>query len=143
MTRGRMSFAGERGRTSRGVAGALAVAVGVTLGLASCSADPPGPAAAAKALAAALASGKFTSAPLTSADASTAATQRTAAYEHLDPWKPAVAVVSSTVDPKDKDSATAVLRYTWDLDASADDWTYETHARLTRGDDDSWLAAWS
>ena len=113
------------------------------LGLASCSADPPGPEAASKALAAALASGKFTSAPLTSADASTAAAQWAAAYKGLEPWKPAVALESSTVDQKDKDSATAVLRFTWDVDDSADDWTYETHAKLTRGDDDAWLAAWS
>ena len=106
-----MSFAGERGRTSRGVAGALAVAVGVSLGLASCSSEPPGPEAAAKALAAALESGKFTSAPLTSADASTAGTQWAAAFESLDPWKPAVELASSTVEGEEKDSATAVHPY--------------------------------
>ncbi|WP_081680713.1 penicillin-binding transpeptidase domain-containing protein [Cellulomonas sp. URHD0024] len=138
-----MTFAGERSRALRGAAGALAAAVGLTLGLAACSADPPGPEAASKALAAALSSGKFTSAPLAPADASTAASQWAAAYKGLDPWKPTVAVASSTVDAKDKDAATAVLRFTWDVDASDQDWTYETHARLTRGDDDLWRASWS
>jgi len=138
-----MSFAGERGRPSRGVAAALAVAAGALPGAPACSPHPPGPAAASKALAVALTSGKFASAPLTSTDASTAAGQWAAVYKGLEPWKPAVALESSTVDKKDKDAATAVLRFTWDVDDSADDWTYETHAKLTRGDDDAWVAAWS
>ncbi|WP_051640013.1 penicillin-binding transpeptidase domain-containing protein [Cellulomonas sp. URHE0023] len=129
--------------TSRGVAGTLAAALGVMLGATACSADPPGPEAASKALAAALASGTFTSAPLTTTDAGTAKAQWAAAYEGLDPWTPAVALESTAVDEKDKDSATAVLRFTWDVDDSTDDWTYETHARLTRGEDDAWTAAWS
>ncbi|WP_426593665.1 penicillin-binding transpeptidase domain-containing protein [Cellulomonas sp. McL0617] len=131
-----------QGWTRRGVAGAFAAVVGVTL-LAACTSDPPGPEAASKALAAALASGKFGSAPLASTDASTAATQWAAAYKGLDPWTPTVAVESSTVDPKAKDSATAVLKFTWDVDASDKDWTYQTRAKLTRGKDDTWRAAWS
>lgn len=138
-----MTFAGERGRASRGVAGALVAAVGLTLALASCSADPPGPQKASEALAAALQSGKFTSAPLTSADATTAATQWATAYEGLDPWKPKVELESATVDEKDEDSAIALMRFTWDVDDSDQDWVYETHAKLTRGGDGAWQATWS
>ena len=35
----------------------------------------------------------------------------------------------TTVDEKDEDSATATLRFTWDVDDSDADWTYETHAQ--------------
>jgi len=138
-----MTFAGGRRRVTRAVAGAMVVSVGLLLGLTACSPEPPGPDDASKALAAALSSGKFTSAPLTSSDATTAAAQWAAAYEGLQPWKPKVELASSTVDEKDEDSATATLRFTWDVDDSDADWTYETHAKLTRADDDTWQAAWA
>ncbi len=138
-----MRFAGGRGRVWRGVAGAVAAGALVGFGLAACSSEPPGPDAAAKALAAALTSGKFASAPLSSADAGTAAEQRTAAYQGLEPWQPKVTVAASTVDAKDKDSAKATLHFAWDVDESDADWTYDTHVTLTRGDDDTWQAAWA
>lgn len=128
---------------ARGAAGTFVVSLGLVLGLTSCSADPPGPDEASKELAAALSSGTFTSAPLTSTDATAAAAQWAAAYEGLQPWTPKVELASSTVDEKDEDSATATLRFTWDLDDSDADWTYETHARLTRAEDDTWQAAWA
>src|SRR3954451_3729034 len=138
-----MTFAGERSTASRRAAGIVVLSVALTLGLTSCSADPPGPDEASKKLAAALSSGKFSSAPLTAADAPAAAAQWPAAYEGLKPCKPTVELASTAIDAKDEDSATATLRFTWDVDDSDTDWTYDTHARLTRADDDTWQAAWS
>src|SRR4051794_37477248 len=94
----RMTFAGERSTASRRAAGIVVLSVALTLGLASCSADPPGPDEASKALAASLSSGKFSSAPLTAADAGAAAAQWAAAYEGLKPWKPTVKLASTAVD---------------------------------------------
>ena len=119
--------------------------VTVAAGLAACSAEPPGPDSATKALAAALTSGDFAKAPFAggTADASAATAARTAAYEGLAPWEPQVAVVSTTIDEQDKDLATVTLGYTWDVDESDADWTYETHAKLARDDEDVWHATWS
>ncbi len=114
-------------------------------GLAACSAEPPGPRSATDALAAALQSGDFAGAPFAGggADVTAATTARTSAYEGLAPWEPTVTVVSATVDQQDEDVATAVLGFTWDVDESDADWTYETHARLDRDDEDAWLVTWS
>ena len=140
-----MAFAGARAATGRRVVGgALAVTV-VAVGLAACSAEPPGPKSAVEALATALTSGNLSEAPFAggTADVSAATEARTSAYAGLAPWQPTVEFVSATVDEKDEDSATAVLGYTWDVDDSDADWTYETHVRLTRDDEDAWQVAWS
>ncbi|KQS98977.1 penicillin-binding protein [Cellulomonas sp. Leaf395] len=117
----------------------------VAAGLAACSAEPPGPDTATKALATALASGDFAKAPFAggTGDTSAATAARTAAYEGLAPWQPEVAVVSTTIDEQDKDLATVTLGYTWDVDESDADWTYETRAKLARDDEDVWHATWS
>ena len=39
-------------------------------------------------------------------------------------------VASTAVDEQDEDVATATLGFTWDVDDSDSDWTYETHAKL-------------
>ena len=52
-------------------------------------------------------------------------------------------VVSTVVDEKDEDLATATLGFTWDVDESDADWTYETHAKLARDDEDVWHATWA
>lgn len=140
-----MTFARERTGARRRLLGGGIALVTVAAGLVACSAEPPGPESATEALAAALTSGDFTRAPFAGGDADvTAATAaRTAAYEGLAPWEPTVAVVSTAVDEKDKDLATATLGYTWDVDTSDADWTYETHAKLARDDEDVWHVTWS
>ncbi|MEZ0446289.1 penicillin-binding transpeptidase domain-containing protein [Cellulomonas sp. ICMP 17802] len=140
-----MRFAGGRtGARRRWAGGGLALLVAAA-GLTACSAEPPGPEGATKALAAALTSGDFSHAPFAGGqdDVDAATALRTAAYEGLAPWEPKVTVVSTTVDEKDEDLATATLGFTWDVDESDADWTYETHARLTRDDDDVWHVAWA
>lgn len=140
-----MTFAGERTVAWRRLAGGGAALLLVAAGLTACSAEPPGPESATKALAAALASGDFSQAPFTGGqdDVTAATSARAAAYEGLAPWEPQVKVVAATVDEKDEDTATATLGFTWDVDQSDADWTYETHARLTRDDEDVWHAAWA
>ncbi|GEL98469.1 penicillin-binding transpeptidase domain-containing protein [Cellulomonas terrae] len=140
-----MTFAGERAATRRRLLGGGIALVTVVAGLAACSAEPPNPDSATAALASALASGDFTEAPFSggAADVSAATAARTAAFEGLAPWEPQVAVVSTTIDEKDKDLATVTLGYTWDVDESDADWTYETHAKLARDDEDVWHATWS
>ena len=140
-----MTFAGERPASRRRfLSGGIALVV-VAAGLAACSAEPPNPDSATKALASALASGNFAKAPFAGgqADVTAATAARTAAYEGLAPWEPQVAVVSTTIDEEDKDLATVTLGYTWDVDQSDADWTYETHAKLARDDEDVWHATWS
>ena len=140
-----MRFAGGRSVARRRLVGGAVALLLAGAGLTACSADPPGPESATKALAAALASGNFAKAPFEggAADVTAATALRETAYEGLKPWEPTVTVVSTTVDEKDKDVATATLGYTWDLDESDNDWTYETHARLTRDDEDVWHVAWA
>lgn len=140
-----MTFARERAATRRRLLNGGIALVVVAAGLAACSAEPPNPDSATAALASALASGNFTKAPFAggAADASAATAARTAAFEGLAPWEPQVTVVSTTIDEKDKDLATVTLGYTWDVDQSDADWTYETHAKLARDDEDVWHATWS
>ncbi|MDM7830040.1 penicillin-binding transpeptidase domain-containing protein [Cellulomonas edaphi] len=114
----------------------------VTAALTSCTSEPPGPQAAAGTLAQALASGDFSRVALTAtADAAAASSQRTSTFEALGDRRPAVTVAAVAVDPEDDERATATLAYTWDLDASDDDWTYRVTARMQR-DDDTWQTAW-
>ncbi|KRD43651.1 penicillin-binding protein [Cellulomonas sp. Root930] len=140
-----MSFAGERAVAGRRLVGGGIALVIVAAGLTGCSAEPPDPTSATEALAAALTSGDFTKAPFAggTADVTAATDIRTSAYEGLAPWEPTVTVVSTTVDEQDEDVATATLGFTWDVDDSDSDWTYETHAKLARDDEDVWHVTWS
>lgn len=140
-----MSFAGERAVAGRRLVGGGIALVIAAAGLTGCSSEPPDPTSATEALAAALTSGDFSKAPFAggTADVTAATELRTSAYEGLAPWEPTVTVVSTTVDDKDEDVATATLGFTWDVDESDSDWTYETHAKLARDDEDVWHVTWS
>lgn len=123
----------------------LAAALGAVLALGwltACTSEGPDPEVTSDALAKALTTGTFDKVTLTGATAAEAAAQRTAAFEGLAPWQPTVTAAEPVVDDEDPDKATATLTFTWDVDASDTDWTYETTARLTRAEDE-WEAAWS
>ncbi|MBO3086077.1 penicillin-binding transpeptidase domain-containing protein [Cellulomonas fengjieae] len=140
-----MKFARERvAGWRRSVVCGIALAA-VAGSLTACSPEPPGPESATAALAAALTSGDFSEVPFAGgeADVAAATAARTAAYEGLAPWEPAVKVVSTTVEGEEKDTAEVTLGYTWDVNASDADWTYETHARFARDEEDLWHATWS
>jgi cell division protein FtsI/penicillin-binding protein 2 len=96
----------------------------------------------AAALADALASGDFADVPLDGATAAEAGERRTAAYEGLDPWAPQVEAGEVVAAEDDETAASVELAFTWDVDSSDADWTYSTHARLVRVED-QWRAAWS
>jgi membrane carboxypeptidase/penicillin-binding protein len=93
----------------------------------------------AEALAAALTDGDFSDVPLGGATGQEATERREAVIGGMTPWQPTV-TAGTVVDGQDDDSAGVTLRYTWDLDGAA--WTYDTHAGLTRVDDE-WRATWS
>ncbi|WP_448062643.1 penicillin-binding transpeptidase domain-containing protein [Cellulomonas hominis] len=131
---------GRAGRTWIGAVAALGVmTVGV---LAGCTGGPPGPQDTADALAAALTSGDFGDVAFAAGDPTQVTEERKAVFAGLAPWEPAVRVESVATDKGDDSKATATLAYTWDVDASPNDWTYSTHAALTRVDDD-WQVTWS
>jgi hypothetical protein len=129
-------------RQARLAAAMALVAVGI-VALGACTSDPPGPQTAAAALAEALESGDFSAVDFAAAADATAATRvRTSTFEGLGDRKPSVTVSSLTVDEDDSAAATARITYTWDMDSSDADWTYQVEARLQREDDD-WRAAWT
>lgn len=97
---------------------------------------------AADALAEALTTGDFAPVPLDGATAAEAAEVRAAAYEGLDPWTPVVAAGQVVAAEDDEAAASVELTYTWDVDSSADDWTYTTHAQLVRAEDE-WRPRWT
>jgi cell division protein FtsI/penicillin-binding protein 2 len=121
--------------------GALAAALAVG-GLAACTASKPGPGETATALATAISTGDFTKVTLTGTSATEAAAERTTAFDGLKPWAPRVEVKDVVTTKDVPDDATVTLAFTWDVDASDNDWTYTTTARLTRVED-AWQAVWS
>jgi len=130
-----------RTRWRRATAGSLVAALAVA-GLAACLGSKPGPEGTAKALATAISTGDFTKVTLTGATATEAAAERTTAFDALKPWAPRVDVKDVVTTKDAPDTATATLAFTWDVDASANDWSYTTSAKLTRVGD-AWQAAWS
>jgi cell division protein FtsI/penicillin-binding protein 2 len=118
------------------------IAVLAIASLVACSPAKPGPQAAAKELAAALVSGDFTKVALTGATAADASAQRKTAFDGLAPWRPRVEVQGISTPTGKPDSATVTFAFTWDVDASAHDWTYTTTAQLTRVND-AWQSAWT
>ena len=119
---------------------AVLVSAALVGGLAACSGDDGDERQqVADDLATALTDGDFTDVPLDGASAEDAAARREAVITGLDPWAPTV-TAGTVQDGQDEDSATVTLTSTWDLDGTP--WTYDTNARLTRGDD-GWQAAWS
>jgi len=141
--------AGTRGSGATGgsprwrrVTGAALVVALAGAGLAACTASKPGPEGTAKALATAISTGDFTKVTLTGATATEATAERTTAFDGLKPWAPRVEVKDVATTKDAPDAATATLAFTWDVDASDNDWTYTTTARLARVKD-AWQAAWS
>jgi cell division protein FtsI/penicillin-binding protein 2 len=132
---------GVVGRTGvgRAVVGG-AVVLALTVPLAACSSGPPEDQALADALAVALATGDFTGVTLDGTTVEAATEQRTQAYDGLDPWTPDV--VAGTVVEGDDGTSTVDLSFTWDVDSSATDWTYTTHATLIQVDG-GWAARWT
>ena len=127
--------AGRRARRS------VPLLVLALLGLPACSDDRPAAADTATRLASALSSLELGTVPLTGPAAPTAGEQLTAAVTGMGALKPSVRV-RSTKEGDDEDTATAVLSWTWDLDETGDDWTYDTTAALAY-EKDAWTVAWS
>lgn len=119
----------------------VTVATLLLAGATACSPGPPTPDSTARALAAGLAAGDLTDVALVGGTAAEATEQLSAAVVGLEPLHPSVRVGEVTVD-KEAATATAALRFTWDLDAGDEDWTYTTTAHLELVED-QWLARWS
>ncbi|WP_454050640.1 penicillin-binding transpeptidase domain-containing protein [Cellulomonas sp. Marseille-Q8402] len=128
------------GRSRRHLAVGAVLAVLVTVG--ACTGGQDERQQTAAALAEALTDGDFADVPLEGATATEAAEARTAAYAGLDPWTPEVAAGDVVPSEDDEAAASVDLTYTWDVDSSASDWTYTTHATLVRTDD-GWRPRWS
>lgn len=143
MGAGRGTGVGSRwGRAGAHVAGAVTLVL-VAGGLVACTGgDSDERGTLAKDLAQALASGDFSGVALGDVTADDAAAQWTTAFGGLSPWTPDVDVQSVEDVKDDEDSATATLAFTWDVDASDDDWTYTTQAPLVRADG-AWHVTWS
>ncbi len=119
---------------------AAGVLLVLTAPLAACGSDDSERQDLADALAAALSSGDFSGVALTGATDEEAAEQRGTAFAGLDPWTPEVA--AADVTESDEGVVTVDLSYTWDVDSSANDWTYLRTATLEEGGD-GWAVTWS
>ena len=137
---------GERWHAAlRRVGAAVSVAVLAASGLAACSEDRPGPEEAAGAMAEGLSALDLSAAPLSGATAADAQAELTASVAGMGGLRPTVTVQDAQVD-EDGDTASAVLRVTWDLDDTEQDWTYTTTAPLTYRDGEEeggWRVLWS
>ena len=127
--------------TARPAAGLTTAALLLTV-LTACTAGPPSPDATAEALAAGIAARDLSGVNLAATPADVAEGQITTALAGLDPLRPAVEVGEIVVDEEEGTTATAVLEYTWDVDAGETDWTYSTTAHLDLVEDE-WQAQWS
>jgi len=132
----------HRAQTRIHVVATVTVAALALVGVGGCTPDPPLPAGAARALAKGLAAGDLAHVPLVGSTPKEATTQLAAALKGLSPLRPAVKVGSAEVDPRKPEAATATLGFTWDLDATDQDWTYTTTARLELVSG-SWQVRWS
>ena len=114
----------------------LSVSV-LALPLAACSPDPgPGPEDAAAALASGLSA--LDVAGSTFNDSSVEAVNGMLGYlvSGMAPLKPAVTVTG--IEETSDDEASATLRYTWDVNASGEDYSYDTTVALQRDEEDTW-----
>lgn len=120
-----------------------ALVLALLAGLPACSADRPAAVDTAKQLASALSSLDVADVPLTGPTAARAGDELTAAVAGMGGLTPAVRV-RSTEEGEDENTARAVLTWTWDLDDSDDDWTYDTTAKLAyQEEDEAWTVAWA
>ncbi|MDQ3114482.1 MAG: penicillin-binding transpeptidase domain-containing protein [Actinomycetota bacterium] len=123
---------------------ALVLAV-AALGLTACSEERPGPEDALSLLVSGLSTFELAEVPFTAATAAQAEPDLAEAVAELGELRPSVEL--GDVDRDDEnDTATAVLAYTWDLDDTEEDWSYETAATLAYDEADEaepWRVAWS
>lgn len=128
--------------TTRTIATALSLVLATSL-TAGCSLfeSDPDPADAARALAAGLAKGSLAGIALAGTTADKATTFVADAYEDLGELRPSV-TVKEVVAAEEGTTARATLHTTWDVSASAEDWTYDTEVDL-RLVEDAWQVAWS
>ena len=117
------------------LASVLSVAV-LGLSLSACSADGPTSEEAAQALADGLAELDVSGSAFLGSTPEEANTQLAEWTSGMNPLKPAVSVAS--VEETGDDEAVATLNYVWDVNASENDYSYETTVALQRSDDKEW-----
>ncbi len=120
---------------NRWLASVLSVAV-LGLSLSACSADGPTPEEAAQTLADGLAELDVSESVFLDATTEEANSLLTDWTSGMVPLKPAVTV--SSVEDTGDGEAVATLNYVWDVNASENDYSYETTVALQRGDDEDW-----
>ncbi|MGW9403525.1 penicillin-binding transpeptidase domain-containing protein [Arthrobacter sp. NPDC055585] len=119
----------------RWLASVLSVAV-LGLSLSACSADGPAPDEAAQTLADGLAELDVSGSVFLDATAEEANALLTDWTSGMAPLKPSVSVAS--VEETGDGEAVATLNYVWDVNASDNDYTYDTTVALQRGEDEEW-----
>ena len=127
-------------------AAALAVGVLVVVGsLAACTSapEPPTPEPVAAALAAGLTSGDLNAVVFDGATPAAATDSVRNAVGALSSITRTVTVESVTRAADDANSASAKLRWTWNLTGADGAWAYSVDAKLARAADQSWHVAWS
>ena len=141
MPRSSPPLAGAHGRARRASA---AAAVVLTLVLpAGCSLfGGPDPRGAAETLADALVAGDVSQVPFDGSTGEAATTSIRTAMGDLATTSRTVTVGDVTTAPEDDHSASATLRWTWDVPGTAD-WSYETTAQLALAGDEAWHVQWS
>jgi len=124
---------------------ALAVAVVIGGGLTGCTtvSPPPEPSAAASTLAAGLGQGDLSKVAFDGATPADATTFVKTAIGDLKDVKRTVTVAKVAKTPGSDKKATASLAFIWDVDDSAQDWTYSTDAALSLAEDKTWHVTWS
>ena len=119
----------------RWLASVLSVAV-LGLSLSACSADGPTPEEAAQTLADGLAELDVSGSTFLDSTTEEANSLLTDWTSGMAPLKPAVSVAS--VEETGDGEAVATLNYVWDVNASENDYSYETTVALQRSDDEDW-----
>lgn len=119
----------------RWLASVLSVAV-LGLSLSACSADGPTPEEAAQTLADGLAELDVSGSVFLDSTTEEANSLLTDWTSGMAPLKPAVSVAS--VEETGDGEAVATLNYVWDVNASENDYSYETTVALQRSDDEDW-----
>lgn len=128
---------------NRTLTSVLAVSA-LTLTLMSCSAEKPSPDDAAAALAEGLSKADLSASSFTAGTPAQINTELQTLLEGMGTVRPAVTVAGIEEDPENDDAAAVRLAYAWDVNMdSAPDWTYESTARLSRGENDTWQVQWA
>lgn len=117
----------------------VATIAALALTLTACTDTGPTAEDAAATFAAGLSTLDVTGSTFTTGSVETVNEELAAITAALDPLTPAVSV--GEVQSTSEDVATAELTHVWDVDESAEDWTYSTTIELSRTDD-VWQVAW-